>query len=59
METNCLLKAAMVTVGGGVMGFVMALFMNAMEFRDVELIGNVRSSTKKALRVINFGDYTL
>ena len=33
------------------MGFVMAMFMNAMEFRDAELIGNVRQSTRKALRV--------
>lgn len=33
------------------MGMVFALFMNAMEYRDIEMIGNVRQSTKKALRV--------
>ena len=35
MDTNVFFKSGIVTVGGGVLGFVMALFMNAMEMRDV------------------------
>lgn len=41
----------MVTVGGGAMGFVMALFMNAMEYRDIEMVGAVRQSAKQTLKV--------
>jgi hypothetical protein len=41
----------MVTVGGGAMGFVMALFMNAMEYRDIEMIGTIRQSARQTLKV--------
>ena len=50
LDTNCLLKAAMVTVGGGAMGFVMALFMNAVEFRELEY-GRSKMPTRAVLRV--------
>ena len=36
MDKNCALKVCLVTVGGGAMGLVMALFMNAMEMRPME-----------------------
>lgn len=36
MDTNCAAKAGMVTVAGGAMGFMMALFMNAVEMRDMD-----------------------
>jgi len=36
MDTNCFAKACMVTVGGGAMGFLMAMFMNAVEMRDLD-----------------------
>ena len=40
----------MVTVGGGAMGFVMALFMNAVEFRELEY-GRSKMPTRAVLRV--------
>jgi import inner membrane translocase subunit TIM22 len=52
LETNCALKAAMVTVGGGAMGFAMALFMNAVEFREIEY-GRSKMPTRAVLRVPN------
>jgi len=50
MDTNCFLKAVMVTVGGGAMGFVMALFMNAVEYREIEY-GRSKMPTRAVLRV--------
>lgn len=46
----------MVTVGGGAMGFVMALFMNAVEMRDLEY-GRTKQSTRYVIRV-NLGVLT-
>jgi import inner membrane translocase subunit TIM22 len=40
----------MVTVGGGAMGFVMALFMNAVEMRELEY-GRSKMPTRAVLRV--------
>ena len=51
LETNCALKAAMVTVGGGAMGFVMAIFMNAVEYRDLEY-GRTKLPTRAVMRVL-------
>ena len=50
MDTNCAAKAAMVTVAGGGMGFLMALFMNAVEMRDLDY-GRTKQSTRYVLRV--------
>ena len=37
MDKSCLMKAGIVAVGGGGFGFLMAVFMNAVEFnRDIE-----------------------
>jgi len=33
------------------MGMGMALFMNAMSYRELEMVSNVRESTKRALKV--------
>lgn len=30
------MKAGMMTVGGGAMGFLLAMFMNAVEMRDLD-----------------------
>jgi import inner membrane translocase subunit TIM22 len=49
MDTNCALKALMVTVAGGGFGFLMALFMNSVEMRDMDLA--TKFSTKMSLRV--------
>jgi import inner membrane translocase subunit TIM22 len=43
----------MVTIGGGAMGFVMALFMNAVEFREIEY-GRSKMPTRAVLRVDYF-----
>ena len=50
MDTNCAAKAGMVTVAGGAMGFLMALFMNAVEMRDMDY-GRTKQSTRYVLRV--------
>jgi import inner membrane translocase subunit TIM22 len=42
----------MVTVGGGAMGFMMALFMNAVEFREIDY-GRSKMPTRAVLRVKN------
>ena len=34
-----------------VMGMGMALFMNAMSYRELDTVNNVRESTKRALKV--------
>ncbi|CAD8112207.1 unnamed protein product [Paramecium sonneborni] len=49
MDTNCAAKAGMVTVAGGAMGFLMALFMNAVEMRDMDY-GRTKQSTRYVLR---------
>lgn len=49
METNCIGKAVMSYFMGGAMGLVMAMFMNAVEMREIE-IGKVRRSTPIVLR---------
>ena len=35
MDTNCIAKAVMSYVMGGGMGLVMAMFMNAVEMREI------------------------
>jgi import inner membrane translocase subunit TIM22 len=40
----------MVTVGGGAMGMVMALFMNAMEFRELDFTKGAKQTTKGNLK---------
>lgn len=49
MESNCIGKAAMSYVMGGAMGLIMAMFMNAVEMREIE-VGKVRRSTTIVLR---------
>lgn len=49
MDKNCILKASLSYVMGGAMGLVMAMFMNAVEMREVE-IGKIRRSTAIVLR---------
>ena len=49
LEQNCIGKAALSYVMGGAMGMVMAMFMNAIEMREIE-IGKVRRSTAIVLR---------
>lgn len=49
LEGNCIGKAAVSYVLGGAMGLVMAMFMNAVEMREIE-IGKVRRSTAIVLR---------
>ena len=49
LEGNCVGKAAFSYVMGGAMGLVMAMFMNAVEMREIE-IGKVRRSTAIVLR---------
>ena len=51
-DTSCMVKSGIVTVGGYAMGFVMALFMNAMEFREIDTARGFKVSTKKALQVL-------
>lgn len=49
MDSNCALKAGIVTIGGWAMGLVMSMFMNAVEMRDIETIGNGKVSTKMTI----------
>lgn len=49
MDKNCLIKAGVSYVMGGAMGLIMAMFMNAVEMREIE-IGKVRRSTAIVLR---------
>ncbi|KAL4478848.1 hypothetical protein ABPG72_009674 [Tetrahymena utriculariae] len=49
LENNCAMKAAFAAGGGWVMGFGMAMFMNAVEMRDIEQIGSGRVSTKMTI----------
>lgn len=41
------------------MGLFFGLFMNAMQFRDIEMVGSVRESTKRALKVRDFLDFPI
>jgi len=50
IDTNCGLKAMMVTIGGGVMGLVMALFMNAMEFREMDFTKGAKQTAKTNMK---------
>ena len=49
MDKNCIMKAGVSYVMGGAMGLIMAMFMNAVEMREIE-IGKVRRSTPIVLR---------
>lgn len=53
MDTNCAAKAGMVTVAGCAMGFMMALFMNSVEMRDMDY-SRTKQSTRYILRVNNY-----
>ena len=41
----------MATVAGGGFGFLMALFMNAMEMRDFDTLGRGKISTRMSVKV--------
>ena len=49
LEGNCIGKAAVSYGLGGAMGLVMAMFMNAVEMREIE-VGKIRRSTSIVLR---------
>ena len=51
MDKICLLKAAFVGAAGYGMGIGIAVFMNAMEFREIDSSKGYRVATRNALMV--------
>ena len=51
LDKYCLLKSAFVGGAGYVMGLGIAIFMNAMEFREIDTSKNFKVNTRNALMV--------